>query len=260
MQGQFVFLGTGGSMGVPVVGCACHVCTSSDPHNKRTRTAGLITVRSKRLLIDVGPDFRAQALRHGIMALDGVLLTHAHSDHVAGIDDLRAYYLMHGKALPCALSRETSADVKQRFPYLWGPREEGKSLPAQLDFTLLERDAGTFVFEEIPIHYFSYYQKRTKVTGYRIGSFAYVSDIRDYAQEIFSALEGVGIIVLSALRHEPTRMHFSLEEAIAFAQKVQAKTTYITHIGHEIEHEAVSRSLPSFVYLAHDGLALEFTA
>jgi phosphoribosyl 1,2-cyclic phosphate phosphodiesterase len=241
-----------------MISCKCEVCTSENPKNVRLRSSGLLSIKGKRFLIDIGPDFRMQALRYQISSLAGVMITHAHSDHIAGIDDLRAYYLMQNKEIPCLLSKATADELQMRFPYLWKEKEKGKSLPAQLNFFVLENDSGTILFEGVPVRFFTYYQKEMKVTGYRINNFAYVSDIRDYSQEIFAFLEGVEILVLSALRHEPSSMHFTIEEAIAFSRMVRAKTTYFTHIAHEIEHESVSRSLPPSIFLAYDGLSLEF--
>src|SRR5690349_18127258 len=130
---RFLFLGTGGSAGVPLIGCSCSVCLSTSPLNKRLRSAGLLKVQGKNYLIDVGPDFREQALKYRIDSLDGVLITHPHSDHIAGIDDLRAYYFLSGKKTPCLLSQATFDEIKVRFPYLLQMRPEG-SIAAQLHF------------------------------------------------------------------------------------------------------------------------------
>lgn len=256
MKASFVFLGTGGSGGIPLIGCQCKVCRSPSPFNKRLRSAGLLMVGDRRYVIDVGPDFRQQALKYHIDQLDGILITHAHADHVAGIDDLRAYYFLNHKKLPCLLSAETFEEVKQRFPYLLRSLPDG-SISAQLDFRVLDQDFGETAFEGIHVHYMSYFQSRMKVTGFRVGDFAYVSDIRTYSEEIFDHLKDVEILVLSALRHEPTAMHFSIKEAIAFSQKAGAKTTYFTHIAHDLDHEAALNILPRGFYLSYDGLRIE---
>jgi len=259
MQGRFLFLGTGGSAGIPMIGCRCGVCTSSSPRNHRLRSAGLIQVKDKSFLIDVGPDFRTQALKYRIDHLSGFLLTHAHADHIAGIDDLRAYYFLTKARLPCFLSQETYDEVALRYHYLLRPLESGKSIAAQLDFHILPSDFGTFESGGISFSYFSYFQIGVKVTGFRIGNFAYVSDIRDYTHEVIEKLGGVDILVLSALRHEPTPAHFSVEEAIAFARRVSAKTTYLTHIAHDLEYEATNALLPSDVRMSYDGLEIPIT-
>lgn len=256
MEGRFLFLGTGASAGVPLIGCKCDVCLSSYPYNKRLRSSGLIMVNEKKILIDVGPDFRSQALKYEIDHLDGVLITHAHSDHIAGIDDLRSYYFLNNKKLPCLLSQETFEEIKQRFPYLFRPSSEG-SISAQLSFHILSHDFGDEEFERIRVHYLSYFQSGMKVTGFRIGTFAYVSDIRTFSANVFDSLKGVEILVLSALRHESTAMHFSIEEAISFSRRTGAKTTYFTHIAHALDHESANAHLPKGFYLSYDGMEIK---
>ncbi len=258
MGACFLFLGTGGSSGIPMIGCGCVVCQSDSTLNKRQRSAGLIKVGDKNFLIDVGPDFRMQALKHRINHLDAVLLTHAHADHLGGIDDLRAYYFLEKKKLACFLSQQTYDEVKFRYHYLLNPNAEGKSFSAQLDFHILPDDFGSFTVEGIPIAYFSYSQQLMKVTGFRVGNFAYVSDIREYTDQIFKSLKGIEILVLSALRQVPTKMHFSLEEAVAFSKRTSAKITYLTHISHDLEYAAANALLPPEVRMSYDGLEVPF--
>jgi phosphoribosyl 1,2-cyclic phosphate phosphodiesterase len=133
-QGRFLFLGTGGSAGVPMIGCSCEVCSSQDPKNKRMRSSGLISVDRLQILIDAGPELRLQALRANISHLNAVLLTHAHADHIAGLDDLRAFYFLNKQRLPCFLSEETLAEIKGRYHYFFLPVTPEKSMPAQVDF------------------------------------------------------------------------------------------------------------------------------
>jgi phosphoribosyl 1,2-cyclic phosphate phosphodiesterase len=254
MQGQFLFLGTGSSPGVPLIGCECDVCRSASFYNKRLRSSGLITIGEKNFLIDVGPDFRAQALKFNITRLTGVLLTHAHSDHIAGIDDLRPYYFLYKTKIPCILSRETFEEVKLRYHYMLTPLAEGKSISAQLDFRLLPEDFGEFELEGVKFKYFSYFQMGMKVTGFRVGNFAYVSDIRHFSERVIEMLKGVEILVLSALRQVPTAMHFSLDEAVAFSRRVLAKKTYLTHIAHDLEYGLTNSLLPPEVRMSYDGL------
>jgi phosphoribosyl 1,2-cyclic phosphate phosphodiesterase len=258
MSGQFLFLGTGGSAGVPMIGCYCSVCMSGLKENKRLRSSGLLQVGNKRLLIDVGPDFREQALKFKIDHLDGVLITHPHFDHIGGLDDLRVYYFIDKAPISCLLSQESLDDLKLRYHYMMRPLEPGKSLCAQVEFQILEKDFGEYHFQEIPIQYMSYFQMTTKVTGFRIGSFAYVSDIRDYTDELLNSLAGVEVLVLSALRHVPTLMHFSVEEAIAFTRRVGSKMTYLTHVAHDLEHNTTNAMLPPDVRLSYDGLQISF--
>ena len=256
MHGRFLFLGTGGSAGVPMIGCECEVCRSSSSYNKRLRPAGLIRIKEKNFLIDVGPDFRAQALHYKINHLTGILLTHAHSDHIAGIDDLRPYYFLHKTKIPCVLSQETFDEVKLRYHYLLKPIAAGKSFSAQIDFLVLPEDFGSFELDGVRFQYFSYFQNEMKVTGFRVGNFAYVSDIRQYSEAVVEMLQGVDILVLSALRHVPTAMHFSIEEAIAFARRVSASKTYLTHIAHDLEYAETNAILPPDVRMSYDGLEI----
>lgn len=254
---SFLFLGTGGSAGVPMVGCTCAVCHSKSPHNKRLRPSGLLKYDGKTLLIDCGPDLRYQALKHKVHYIDGVLITHTHFDHVGGLDELRTYYLLHGQVLPVLVSMETLEGLKHRYDYLFAEKTWGKSLAAQLYFQVLEEGRGNAEFVGIPLDYVSYEQGGCPVNGFRFGEFAYVSDIQKYPDTIFEDLRGVKTLVLSALRETPSQMHFSFEEAIDFAQLVGASRTYFTHISHETEHEKINKKLPKGFQLAYDGLTLK---
>ena len=256
MQATFTFLGTGASAGVPIIGCECEVCKSSLSVNKRLRSSGLIRVGEKNYLIDVGPDFRTQALKFNIHSLNAVLLTHAHADHIAGIDDLRPFYFLDKKKLKCILSQETYDEVKLRYHYILKPLVSEKSLSAQIDFEILPNDFGQFELETILFKYFTYFQQNIKVTGFRVGNFAYVSDIRTYTEQIFESIEGIDILVLSALRTTANKMHFSIEEAIAFSRQTSAKITYLTHISHELDHDQTNTSLPDEVRMSYDGLEI----
>ena len=256
MQGRFLFLGTGGSAGVPMIGCHCEVCRSSSSYNQRLRSSGLIQVKEKNFLIDVGPDFRTQALKFHIEHLNAVLLTHAHADHIAGIDDLRAYYFLNKKSVPCVLSQETFNEIKLRYYYMLKPLGQGNSVTAQIDFQILTQDFGELMLDGVRFEYLSYFQTGMKVTGFRIGNFAYVSDIRHFSEQVIDTIRGVDILVLSALRHVPTAMHFSIEEAIAFSRRASAKKTYLTHIAHDLEYAATNAILPPDVRMSYDGLEI----
>jgi len=258
MLGKFLFLGTGASVGIPIIGCKCGVCTSVSPFNQRLRPSGLMRIGAKSFLIDVGPDFRQQALKFGIDHLDGLILTHTHYDHIAGIDELRIFYVRQNRELPCLLSQKSFEDLKTRYPYLFQRIGEAATLSARLELHILPAMSGEIEFLGVKIGYFSYYQGDMAVNGYRIGDFAYVSDIREYDASIFAALKGVRNLVLSALREEPSQLHLSLEEAVSFARKVGAKKTLLTHMTHNLEHENTNAKLPSDVQLAYDGLEIAF--
>lgn len=241
-------------MGVPMIGCNCAVCTSSLPMNKRMRSSGLLTIDDKNILIDCGPDFRQQALTNHIGHLDGVILTHAHYDHTAGIDDLRAYYIKRHSPLPCLLSKATSSDIQIRFSYIFQPKKN--QLATKLELHELESDRGMVEFVENSFAYLSYEQMRMQVNGFRWKNFAYVSDIRNYPETIFDDLKDVHYLVVSALRFTPSEFHFTVDEAVDFSKKIGAKKTWLTHISHELDHEKTNMYLPSNVRMAYDGLEI----
>lgn len=258
MQGKLLFLGTGGSAGVPVITCKCPVCTSPSPFNRRYRPSALVTYGKKKFVLDVGPDFRDQALHYGIDRLDGVILTHTHYDHVGGIDELRVFYFRQKMRLPTLASIETYEELRHRFHYLFQTKQSDGTLQSQLNFEVLEDDFGKTKFLGIPIKYVSYYQANMKVTGYQIGDLAYISDIREYDGRVVEALQGVDTLVLSALRYDPSEVHFSIDEAIEFSEKIGARRTFFTHIAHDLEHDETNLKLPKNIRLAHDGLELLF--
>lgn len=259
INAQFLFLGTGASMGIPVIGCRCPVCTSESPYNIRTRPSALITMGMQRILIDCGPDFRQQALKHHIDSLDGVILTHAHHDHTAGFDDLRIYIFKSHRSLPCLLSAESLADLKKSFYYIFEDHRPYMDMASRFDVRVLERDRGEVEFIGLKLRYFSYEQGGMVVHGFRMGNLAYVTDIKHYPPSIFDDLKGVDTLILSALRFPPSPLHFSVDDAIEFAKKVGAKHTWLTHMAHDLDHEKTNAYLPDGIRLAYDGLQLEFS-
>ncbi len=258
MKGQLLFLGTGGSSGVPIIGCHCKVCSSPLSVNQRLRSSALLRVDEKQILVDAGPDFRFQALEHRIEQLDGVILTHAHFDHIGGLDDLRIFFLRQSKPLPCLLSLQTYEEIAMRYSYLFRPQLSEESIKVQFDFHLLKEDFGLYNFLGLRFICVSYFQAGVKVLGFRLGDLAYISDIREFSPRVIEELYGVDQLVVSALRKNPSYMHFNLEEAVDFSQQVGARQTWITHISHELEHISTSRELPSNVALAYDGLTIDF--
>ena len=253
MRATFQFLGTGASAGVPVIGCKCTVCTSTSPKNKRLRPCGVIRVHGKTFLIDIGPDFRTQALQFHIDNVDGLLLTHTHYDHIAGLDEIRIFNVRQKKPLPCLLSKESYEELQRRYYYLFNQK-----LSAKLDIVLLEKDVGKVEFLGHRFGYCTFSQGGMKVTGFRLGEFAYISDIKDFDDSIYSSLAGVQVLVVSALQPGSSPFHLSFQEATLFAKRVGAAATWITHAGHFLDHEDLNALLPSHIKMAYDGLTLEF--
>lgn len=249
-SGSICLLGTGASLGVPRLGCHCPVCKSTDPKWKRSRTSALVRLGDKQILIDAGPDFRRQALSNDIEKIDALLITHVHYDHVGGIDDLRALIYQNKGPIPIYGSAESIEEVKRRFHYLFIPKPDA---PKELLLHPLEADEGQFSFEGIPIQYFTFYQRKMKVTGFRIGKMAYVTDIKQYELSILEHLKDLDLLVLSALSTKESVMHLTLEESIAFAQKTKAKKTLLVHLSHDVDPSEVGTYLPETIELGYDG-------
>lgn len=258
MSNRLLFLGTGASMGVPVIGCRCAVCHSSLELNHRLRPSVLLQVNNKKLLIDTGPDFRQQALRYQIHTLDGLILTHAHHDHTAGLDDLRAIYYKRESPLPILLSQETAQEIKKRFDYLFLPNPYLPPNGPRLVLQELPNNLGETSFEGIKISYVTYEQGGMQVNGFRFGDLAYLSDIRVFKESIFDSLEGVKVLIISALRFTSSPLHFSVDEAVDFAKRVGADKVWLTHISHDLDHEKANAYLPRNIQLAYDGLTIDF--
>lgn len=256
-KGKLLFLGTGASLGIPVIGCHCPVCRSTLKENKRTRSAALLQVGGSNILIDCGPDFRNQMLDFQVDGLDGLILTHSHHDHSSSIDDLRPFLFNRRGHLPFLGSQETIDDIKRRFAYMFQKPKVPQQYHQPFDFHYLEGSKGSVNFLDIAFRFVSYSQIGMRVDGLRTGNFAYITDIRDYEESIIDDLKGIDILVLSALKYTPSHMHLSVDEAVDFAEKVGAKHTWLTHISHELDHEKTDAYLPDNVRLAYDGLIID---
>lgn len=251
---RVTLVGTGTSAGVPMIGCRCPVCTSSDPRNQRLRCSLHLRTEDLSLVIDTPPDFRQQALRHDLERVDAVLFTHAHADHIYGLDDLRGFNFRQGGTIPCYGSAQTLAVLRQSFAYVFdGSSEEGGGKP-RLDllevrepFTLADRHV-----EPVPVQH-----GRLEVFGYRFGSFAYVTDTNHIPNASRDRLRDLEVLILGALRYRPHPTHFHLEEAIEVARDLGARRTIFTHLSHEVDHAALRISLPPGMELGYDGLTFE---
>lgn len=250
---KVTFLGTGTSQGIPMIGCDCEVCTSNDKKDNRLRSSIWIQNEDTSVVIDTGPDFRYQMLRNKVAKIDGVLYTHGHKDHVAGLDDIRAYNYWLKKDIDLYANENTEQIIRKEFAYAFsGIQYPG--LP-QLNIHLLHGQdvtIGSLTFKTIKtLHH------KLEVYGYRIDDFTYITDANYIAPEELEKIKGSKILVLNALRNEPHISHFTLNEAITIAEKVGAQQTYFTHASHQLGlHESINQSLPSNMTMAYDGLCI----
>lgn len=254
----FEFLGTGTSVGVPMVGCHCHVCTSSDPRNQRWRCSVLIRTPRGNILIDTSPELRLQLLRARVDVVHAVLFTHYHADHLHGLDDLRPIPRLLGGAVPLFCSLEVERKIRQCFAYAFAA--ESDSLPAgflpKLAFRTIDESPFDVLGERVtPIELV---HAHFNVLGFRIGDVAYCTDVSRIPKESWPRLEGLDVLVLDALRRKPHPGHFNIDQALEVVDRVKPKRTYFTHMSHELEHEETDRSLPPDVRLAYDGLSFPF--
>lgn len=252
------FLGTGTSVGVPMIGCECATCTSDDPRNHRYRSSVLITTPRGRILIDTTPELRLQLVRARVSLVHAVLYTHYHADHLFGLDDVRLFPRLLQGPLPLFCSAETEEKIRQSFAYAFRPGSEQapSGLIPKLSFVRIE-DAPFEVLGErvLPIHL---EHAHFRVLGFRIGDVAYCTDVSHIPATSWPRLEGLRVLILGALRDKPHPAHFSLGEALDVIERLRPQQAYLTHMCHELEHEATNRRLPSHVRLAYDGLSFDF--
>lgn len=250
---RLTFLGTGTSMGVPMIGCTCAVCTSPDTRNQRLRTSALLEAGGLRLLLDAGPDLRIQALRVGLSRLDAVLLTHEHADHVGGLDDLRPFSIFQQQHIPIYGNQQTLDDVRQRFAYAFSSVPSQSTRPA-LD---LRPVSGPFEVGGVGIEPLDVLHGSWTITGYRVGGLGYITDASGLPPATLERLAGLDVLVLNALRYTTHPLHFSLDQALEVVALLRPRRTFLVHIAHDLEHAIVNESLPSGVALAYDGLTIE---
>jgi len=250
------FLGTGTSQGVPVIACDCEVCASEDPRDNRLRTSILIEGKGKVIVVDSGPDFRQQMLRAHVQHLDGIVFTHEHKDHIAGLDDIRAFNYKQQSAIDVYADQRVQAALKREFHYIF---QEFKypGIP-QLDLHTIGTEPfniGDINF--IPIEVLHY---KLPVLGFRLNDITYITDAKTVSEQEKEKIKGTRILVINALQKQEHISHFTFDEAIAFAQEIGAETTYLTHISHRLgKHADISRELPAGIELAYDGLQLQVT-
>jgi len=249
---KITFLGTGTSQGVPVITCECPICGSSDEHDKRLRTSLLLELNGKVLLFDAGPDFRQQMLRANVKKLDSIILTHEHKDHIAGMDDVRAYNFKSQDAVDIFAEERVQKAIKKEFSYVFSEYQY-PGVPKMRLNDITDQIFNVKGIEVMPVRVFHYH---LPVYGFRIGDFAYITDANYIPEESKEKLFGVKYLVINALRKEKHISHFSLREAIDFIREISPKKAYITHISHQMGfHAEVANELPSGIMLAYDGLS-----
>lgn len=250
---KVTFLGSGTSQGVPVIACNCEVCTSLDPKDNRLRSSILIESEEKTVVIDTGPDFRYQMLRAKVQKLDAVVFTHAHKDHIAGMDDIRAFNYKQKSAMEVYATDAVQEALKREFYYIFSDfKYPGIPLINLNTIHLSPFKIGDIDFNPIQVMHF-----KMPVLGFRIKDFTYITDAKTISEEEQEKIKGSKILVINALQKENHISHFTFDEAIAFAQKMKAEKTYFTHISHRLgKHEMVSKELPEGIELAYDGLTI----
>ena len=251
---RVTFLGTGTSHGVPMIGCECATCRSDDPRDRRSRPSIAFDLAGgSTVLVDTSPDLRAQALAFGVRRVDAILFTHAHADHIMGLDEVRRYNVMQGRSIPCFADAATVGEIRRTFAYVFNPPQKGGGVP-QIDLFAL---AGPFCLggaEVVPVPL----QHGTQgVLGYRLGTFAYLTDCSGVPDSSWPLLDGVETLVIDALRERPHPTHFTVSEALATIARIGPREAYLTHICHDLGHAATEARLPAGVQVAYDGLILD---
>lgn len=250
---QVTFLGTGTSQGVPVIACTCEVCCSADPRDKRLRSSIMLQDKQTLIVIDSGPDFRQQLLREKVRKLDGLVFTHEHKDHIAGMDDIRAFNYILKKEIDIYAAKQVQKAIEREFHYAF---EEIKypGIP-QFNLHTIHNKAfnvGTITLQPILVKHYM-----LDVFGFRVGDFTYITDAKTIPDEEIEKIKGTRILVLNALRREEHVSHFTLEEALEMIDVIKPEKAYLTHISHQLgKHELVNAELPEGVECAYDGLML----
>ncbi len=248
------FLGTGTSQGVPLIGCDCKVCVSASPKDKRLRSSVFIEYGDTNIVIDTGPDFRQQMLRENIRKVDAVLFTHEHKDHIAGLDEVRAYNFINQMVMPVYATERVQQAIKREFAYIFA-EEKYPGIP-QIDlFGIGHQD---FMVNEVKVTPIEVLHHKLPVKAFRIGNFTYITDANFISEEEKNKIRGSEVIVINALRRNHHISHYTFEEAITLMEELKPKRAYFTHISHQLgTHDEVSLELPDFIKLAYDGLTID---
>jgi phosphoribosyl 1,2-cyclic phosphate phosphodiesterase len=251
---KITFLGTGTSQGIPVIACRCEVCSSSNPKDNRLRCSALVEFNGKTIVIDTGPDFRQQMLKNKVRRLDAVLFTHEHKDHVAGLDDIRAFNFVMKQNMDIYLTDAVEQAIRREFSYIFADTKY-PGIPLINLHRITNHPFDLFDQTILPIEVMHY---QMPVFGYRIGDFTYITDAKSISEIELEKLEGTKILVINALRRETHVSHFTLNEALELINRIKPQKGYLTHLSHQMgQHEDVMKELPSNVEIAYDGLIVE---
>jgi phosphoribosyl 1,2-cyclic phosphate phosphodiesterase len=250
---SIVVLGSGTSVGVPMIGCHCKVCRSEDPRDKRLRPSILLRLDEHRILIDTSPDLRYQALRSGMDRLDAILFTHAHADHVLGLDDVRPFNFLQKGDIPIYASNSTLAALEQTFSYVFDGKPSESSRPRLIRHCFQDEPISLFglEFEPIPVMH-----GKSTVHGFRFGDCAYLTDHSSIPPESLERLTGLDVLFLDALRHNPHPTHSTVEQSLKTVEYLKPKRALFTHISHDLLHAAVEAQMPANVRIAFDGMEI----
>ncbi len=247
------FLGSGTSQGVPLIGCECTTCLSYDTRDKRLRASLMIESETTKIVIDSGPDFRQQLLRENVKTLDAVVFTHEHKDHIAGLDDVRAFNYLQHKNVPVYATEQVQAALKREFAYIFS----GNNYPGIPKIDVHTIHHSLFIIGDIPIIPIDVWHYKMPVKAFRINDFTYITDANKIDDSEKEKIKGSKIIVINALRREEHISHFTLQEAIDFITEMQPEQAYFTHISHQLgKHAEVEKELPENIRLAFDGLKI----
>jgi len=255
---KITVLGTGASGGIPIIGCDCGVCKSSNPKNKRSRVSILLESATTKILVDTSPDLREQALQNNITAIDAIIYTHSHADHLHGIDDVRSFNYQKNAAIDAYGDSATLAEIRERFAYTLMLANEYHNGWYRPCLNPLEITAGkAFKVGDIEILPFEQIHGRGKSLGFRFGNFAYSTDVNVMPEQAFESLEGIDIWLVDCLRYLPAPSHSHLERTLQWIERVKPKQAYLTHMHHEFDYDILAKELPSGVFPAYDGLVIE---
>ena len=252
---EITFLGTGTSQGIPIIGSTDPVCLSDDPRDKRLRVSIMISIEGYNYVVDCGPDFRKQMLTNNVDRLDALLFTHEHADHTAGLDDIRPFFFRQG-AIPVYAHPRVVGQLQKRFAYIFETKNKYPGAPS-VAIQEIDKDHDFYLHGK-PITPINAHHGKLQVFGYRLGDFAYLTDVKTVDPEEREKLRNLDVLVVNALRTKEHHSHFNLEEALAFVDEVQPKRAYFTHISHKLGfHAEVEKQLPENIHLAYDNLKIE---